>query len=167
MADCDARKAGGAIWGFLSTALKDKAHLIFDGASDLNGFDAWRRIMQHVHQGETVHKGQLRMLVKNPPLIKSLEEVPLGIVRFEKIMADYEAAGGDLPGPREMKEDLLKTLPQNFREQLMWRATSEDVDFEQFAEHIKRVAYDITFLQGKSVDVNSVEVDHQHQSGEP
>ncbi len=71
----------------------------------------------------------------------SLEEIPLGIVRFEKIMADYKAAGGDLPGPKEMKEDLLKTLPQSFREQLMWHATSDDVTFDQFAEHIKKVSY--------------------------
>ncbi len=83
MIDCDTRRAGEAIWSFLNTALKDKAKLVFDGAGDLNGFDAWRRIMQHIHQGETVHKGHLRDQVKNPPMIRTLEDVPLGIVRFE------------------------------------------------------------------------------------
>ncbi len=161
MIDCDARKAGGAIWGFLSSALSGKAQLVFEGTEDLNGFDAWRRLMQHIHQGENVHKGQLRNLVKNPPAIRSLEEVPLGIDRFEKIMRDYEAADGIVPQPQEMKEDLLKTLPQSFREQLMWHATSASVDFDQFAEHIKQVSYDMIFLQGKAVDVNNVEVEHQ------
>ncbi len=161
MIDCDTRKAGGAVWGFLSSALTGKAQLFFEGTDDLNGFDAWRRIMQHIHQGENVHKGQLRNLVKNPPSIRSLEEIPLGVIRFEKIMTDYKAAGGDVPGTQEMKEDLLKTLPQGFREQLMWHATSDDVTFDQFAEHIKKVSYDLLFLQGKAVDVNNVEVEHQ------
>ena len=40
MTELNITRLGGIIWGFLNTALKDRAKDCFEGADELNGFDA-------------------------------------------------------------------------------------------------------------------------------
>ena len=69
MIDINVRRLGEVLWGSMNTCLTGKAHEIWEGADPLNGFDAWRRFVQHIHQGANVRLGTPRRLVKNPPKI--------------------------------------------------------------------------------------------------
>ncbi len=107
MTELNTRRLGEIIWGFLNTCLADKARTCFEGADILNGFGAWRRIVQHIHQGANVRLGTLRRAVKNPPRIGKLEDIDSGIMRFEGIMKDYRNAGGVPPDGSRAQERFL------------------------------------------------------------
>ncbi len=158
MKEDDVQRLNEILWGFLNTCLSGKARTCFEGADMCNGFDAWRRVVQQIHQGANVRLGTLRRLVKSPPQIAKLEDIDAGIVRFEGIMKDYRAAGGVPPEGAELKNDLLETLPHEIREQLMWRATEVDHEtFGQFAGHVRNTANSILFHRGKTTSsLNSV-----------
>ena len=119
MTEVNVRRLSEVIWGFLNTCLHAKAKEEFEAADCLFGFDAWRRVVQHIWQGAKVRQGMLRKSVKSPPAIKSLEDVATGITRFEGIMKAYKEAGGSPPVGQELKNDFMDTLPETFREQLV------------------------------------------------
>ena len=68
--ETNVKRLSELIWGFLSTCLKDKAKEEFEASDELDGFDAWRRVTQHIWQGAKVRQGLLRKAVKSPPAIK-------------------------------------------------------------------------------------------------
>ncbi len=150
MTEVNVKRLGELIWGFLNDCLSGKARSCFEGADPLNGFDAWRRVVQHIHQGANVRLGTLRRMVKNPPQIAKIEDIDQGIVRFEAIMKDYKTAGGSPPEGAELKNDLLETLPMEIREGLMWRATELHETFGQFTMHVRNTANAILFHRGKA-----------------
>jgi hypothetical protein len=158
MTESNVERLSEVLWGFLNTCLKDKAKEEFEAAEELDGFDAWRRVVQHIWQGANVRQGLLRKAVKNPPAIKSLEDVSTGITRFEQIMKAYKDAGGVPPTGQELKNDFMDTLPEAFREQLFHRFTTvPDESFSNFVEHVRITAQSILFHKGKfSVPVNAV-----------
>ena len=157
MTEVNIERAGEIIWGFLNICLHDRAHTCLEGADMLNGFEGWRLVVQHIHQGRKVHKATLRKLVKNPPNINKLEDVAMGITHFENIMKDYKAAGGQLPDEIELKEDLVNTLPQEIRENLLWRASREDETFNAFKNHVKTTANSVLYHRGKTRPINGLD----------
>ena len=150
MTEINVKRLGEIIWGFLNACLTATARTCFEGADALNGFDAWRRVVHHIHQGANVRLGTLRRLVKNPPQIRRIEDIDQGIVHFEAIMKDYKAAGGSPPEGIELKNDLLETLPGEIREGLMWSATEIHENFGQFTAHVRSTANAILFHRGKA-----------------
>ena len=80
------------------------------GADVMNGPDGWRMIVQHIHSGRNVRLAQLRK-ERQPRPITKLEDVAVGITRYEKVLKDFEAAGGTPPGEQEKKNDLTESLP--------------------------------------------------------
>ncbi len=166
MTEINVKRLGELIWGFLNACLSDKARTCFEGADPLNGFDAWRRVVQHIHQGANVRMGALRRLVKNPPQILKMEDIDQGIVKFEAIMKDYRSAGGTPPCGAELKNDLLETLPMEIREGLMWRATEVHETFGQFTAHVRSTANAILFHRGKATSsLNNVGEALKEQNG--
>ena len=83
------------------------------------------------------------------PNITKLEDVDVGILRFEGIMRDFANAGGAVPSNDEMKEDLLDTLPKEIRKELLLRATTVKESFQEFASHVKTSVSQILFHEGK------------------
>ncbi len=164
MTELNIDRANEVIWGFLNPCLQDKAHTCFEGAELLNGLEGWRLVVQHIHQGRKVHKAMLRKIVKNPPAITKLEDVAMGITRFENLMKDYKAAGGQLPDEPELKEDLVNTLPQEIRENLLWRA-SRDEKFSDFKNHIRTTANSMLYHRGKVHPINAIDAQVNEEPG--
>ena len=99
------------IWGFMNTCLKDGARTVFDSADALHGFDAWRAIIQEIQKSRGIRLAQLRKVVRSPVKISKVEDVANGILKFENVIRDYVQAGGERPNDKEMKNDLIDTLP--------------------------------------------------------
>ena len=157
MIEVDVRRLSEVIWGFLGTCLVGEAHTIFEGAEELNGFEAWRLITQHVSSGQNVRLANLRKLVKNPPQIRRLEDVVTGITKFDNILKDYVAAGGNAPKDLELKDDLLNSLPQEIRENLLWRAVGPE-DYQAFKNHVRSTTTSVLYHRGKlDGGINSVD----------
>ena len=159
MTEINLVKLSDALWGFLNTCLKGEAHTTFENAEELNGFDGWRLVIQEIQKGRSVRKATLRKLVKNPPKISKLEDVSTGMVKYRNLLREYEAVGGKAPDEAEQKSDLLDALPQELRENLMWRAHNKlDETYAQFQSHVQATVNEILFHRGKlPSQVNAVE----------
>ncbi len=115
-----------SMWGFLSGCVSGTAEKMFNRAPQLNGLDAWRRLVRIIDNGIDLRleelRGEVRML--HTKQIKDLESVPAGIAEFEAKIEEYINAGGTGFGSdREMKSDLTAILPAKLREDLLWSAT--------------------------------------------
>jgi len=69
----------GLIWGFLNSACTDKARIIFDNASRMNGFDAWRRLCFRIDLGADSRIRELQRQIDRPPSFKNIEGVLAGL----------------------------------------------------------------------------------------
>ena len=149
------------IWGFLNICLKDNARTIFESVDMLNGLDAWRAVVLDIQKGRMIRLDQLRKVVRNPVNIVKLEDVNNGILKFENNIREYVAAGGERPNDREMKSDLLDTMPQEVRENLMWRLPEEE-PFAKFKNHVAATANNILYHRGKITwPINAVGTAHE------
>ena len=118
-----------AIWGFLSACLSGSAETIFRSAEDLNGIDAWRRVVRIIDSGLPLRleelRGEVRMLHTRP--MKDLEQVAAGVAEFEAKIKEYRQAGGKgFDGDHEMKSDLLAILPPKLREDHLLTAAGKE-----------------------------------------
>ena len=85
----------------------------------------------------------------------------MGITRYENLLRDYKAAGGQLPDVTEQKEDLVNMLPQEIRENLLWRASGKE-KFNEFKNHIETTANSMLYHRGKVSPINRLD-DHGDQ----
>ena len=162
MTEVDVRKANHAIWGFLGLCLKGEASKLYELAAELNGLDAWRLVVRNVQKGKSIQLGTLRRAVRNPESIRRLEDVSNGITKFETTLNEYKLAGGSTPNNDDLKSDLLDTLPQEIREQLLWHSTNPEISFEKFKSHIRNMANQILFHRGKTQPINGLD----HRKGD-
>ena len=169
MTEINLEKVAEALWGFLNTCLKGEAHKMFENAEELNGFDGWRLVVQEIQRGRSVRKATLRKLVKNPPKITKLEDVNAGMIKYRNILREYEAVGGTPPDDSEQKCDLLDSLPQVIRENLMWRAYNlKDETYLQFQTHVQATVNEILFHRGELPNsINAIDGPHPCDSGVP
>ena len=153
-------RLSGVLWGFLNTCLKGEAHTVFEGADLLNGLEGWRLVVQDIQRGRSIRMATLRKLVKHPPHVTKLEDVASAMLKYQNVLKEYKAVDGILPSEEEQKSDLLDTLPQELRENLMWRATNKPEErLSDFQNHIRGTVNEILFHRGKlSNTVNTVEI---------
>ena len=163
ISDVQMERLNELIWGFLNTCLKDSAHTVFENVELLNGLDAWRAVVLEIHRGQGIRLAQLRKIVRNPPSISKVEDVAGGILRFENAVKEYAAVGGDAPNDKELKSDLLDTLPQELRENLMWRQSgaTSDESFTDFKNHVRTAANNVLYHRGKANNsINTITGDY-------
>ena len=130
--------ANGQLWGFMSNAVSAEADTIFKGADDLNGFDAWRRLIRYITHGASIKLEMMRTEMKHSYAkpIKNVETVAIGIAEFELRYKEYGEAGGTLPTDQGQKADLPNILPAELREGLLWRATDPG-SFARFRDMVR------------------------------
>ncbi len=155
--------ANGSIWGFLSNCVSAEAETIFKTAKDLQGFDAWRRLVRYIDHGKEIKlesmRTEMKMLHLKP--IKNLESVPIGIAEFDLKMKEYHDAGGTLPSESEMKNDLLRILPESLQGELLWRATDPG-PYTRFRDVVRAQA-SRTLLTRRRLPLHNVEDDLREQ----
>ena len=107
------------------------AETMFKRAEVLNGLDAWRIISRQIDHGRAIRLETLRREMKelHTKPIRSLECVEEGVAEFENVHTEYERAGGLIPNDSELKSDLLRILPREIRELLLWHSSNIGVSF--------------------------------------
>ena len=58
----------------------------------------------------------------------------VGVASFENFMAEYVKAGGPQAPDVQMKADLLRALPTEIQELLLWHSTDIGVTFARFRD---------------------------------
>ena len=66
--------------------------------------------------------------------MKNLEDVEQCVATFENSIYEYTQAGGIAPSDKEMKDDLLRLLPERIQSDLLWDAANIDVSFAKFRD---------------------------------
>jgi len=129
------------VWGFISGCVSGEAETVFKRADELNGLDAWRRLVRFIDHGRGIRLDALRSEVRAlhlKPMTK-LEHVAIGIAEFENKLREYEDAGGRRAEDAERKADLLAILPQELRENLLGRA-ADSGPYDQFRDMVQAQA---------------------------
>ena len=116
---------------------------------ELNGLEAWRAICRVIDQGRPLRLECLRRQLRVPEVIKDLAAIPLGITKFEKLVKDFVAAGGERPTDAHMKSDLLEMFPEALRDQLFWHATEPSWNFSMFRARVVTTAARILHYKGR------------------
>ena len=168
--ELSAVRLSGALWGFLNTCLKGEAHTVFEGADALRGFGGWRLVIHEIQRGRPIRMVSLRQQVKHPPKIHKLEDVAGAMLRYQHLLKEYKAVDGILPSEHEQTSDLLDSLPQELRENLLWRATNfPNEKLSDFQAHIRATVNEILFHRGKvPIPVNAInatnseDIQHDH-----
>ena len=128
------------MWGFLAAVVSGSAETMFKRADrcvgEMNGIDAWRRLVRHIDHGRDIRLDDLRHEMKLMHLrtMKNLEDVEQGVAAFENSIYDFVQAGGPAPSDKEMKDDLLRLLPEKIQCDLLWNASNVEVSFAKFRD---------------------------------
>ena len=85
--------------------------------------------------------------------IKNFEAVEEGVNEFENTMAEYVKAGRPEPPDSEPKSDLLRILPREIRELLLWHSTDVGVSFQRFVAQTAQVLMN----RGSHRSINAVD----------
>ena len=128
------------ILGFLSNCISGEAQTIFKKTGTLMGVEAWRRISRFIDHGREVRLETLRnevRMIRGRFVIKSLEEVIIGIAKLENKIDEYVEAGGTRPGDQEMKSDLNAALPPKLSELLCIKQSDPKMSYESFKDFVR------------------------------
>jgi hypothetical protein len=105
------------VWGFLAAVVSGSADTMFKRADlvvgEMNGVDAWRRLVRHIDHGADSRLDELRHEMKMIHLkpMKALADVEQGVAAFENSIHEFVAAGGAPLPDKDMQDDLLRILP--------------------------------------------------------
>ena len=146
------------IFGFLSGCLHGTADVMFKRADWNNGIDAWRRIVRQVDHGRSIRLETFRREVQDIHTrpIKTLEAVEEGVAQFENLMQEYVKAGGPESSDAELKSDLLRILPREIRELLLWYSTNVGVSFQNFRDTVVAQTAQVLMNRGGARSLNAV-----------
>jgi hypothetical protein len=122
-----------AIWGFLSNCLSGEAQTMFKKSDKMMGVDAWRRLVRFIDHGRDIRLETLRnevRMIRGRYVIKSLEEVVVGIAKSESKIQEFVDAGGKRPDDQEMKSDLSAILPPKVSGNLLFKQTDVKMSYD-------------------------------------
>ena len=143
----DLDRLGEVLWGFLNTCLRGTAKETFELADDLDGFNAWRRVVQDIRKSRNIRLAQTRRAVRNPPSVKDVGHIAQAVKNFDAIHKAYREAGGTIHDAQEKKLDLLESMPKEIRSQLQWRMKLPE-GYEEFRDMLVSTADDINYHDG-------------------
>ena len=121
--------------------------------------------MRHIDHGQAIRLETLRRQVQDlhTKPIKTLEDIEEGVASFENIMAEYVKAGGHQAPDGQMKADLLRVLPKEIRELLLWHSTDAGVSFSRFRDTVVNQTAQVLMNRGGARGVNAVGADEDRR----
>ncbi len=78
--------------------------------------------------------------MRRPAPIKSLADVPQGVLRFSNLYREFTEAGGEELSSDTLKSDLYGSLPSSLRDQLLWHTIDPRMSWDAFREHVSATA---------------------------
>ena len=106
----DLNVINGLVWGFLNSAVTDKARITFSNAGRMNGLDAWRRLCYRTDLGSENRIMELERQIDRPQSFKSIDAVLPGLEDWDNLLRRMREAGGELPSDRKLRYKLLEML---------------------------------------------------------
>ena len=110
----DPEKISNELWSFLNLTfgnVRDRS--AFDNARAGNGFDAWRRIVEHVGPRSEQRLHSMHNDVTRPSASKRLADVERDLDKWESDFDEYYRCGGDRLGKITMVLTAKTRIPPN------------------------------------------------------
>ena len=109
------------LWGYLNFNLTGEARPIFENVGDLQGFEAWRKLVKGIRSRAEVRKLALSGKVQRPAEAKRLTDVPKALETWDTDMREFLEAGGRSMSFDERKLALLNIVPEQIPADIMIR----------------------------------------------
>jgi hypothetical protein len=145
------------LWKFIKMTAKGEAMKIVKSIGMGHGLEVWRALIWEINKGRAGRAAMLAERIRNPAAIKSYQAVSAAIAEMDSIIQDHEGADGRKFDESELKQFLLRALPQDLRESLILKATEPD-SYMAFKQQVRmKVAFIMQCRQQSSRAVNSLE----------
>ena len=136
----DVERVSAETWSFLNSCLQGDGQITFGLVENFNGLEAWRRLTEPVTAQSASKRVALGQQLRNPPMIKHLDDVIPGMERFENVVKDYVLAGGNPPDDEEKASIILPKLPDMIQDKLIFSEHKSYRDIKKYlTEHITRL----------------------------
>ena len=96
--DESVRPLAADLWGFLALNLVGTARLWINNSIPLEGFDLWQRVRRHVPSRSGIRRHELLTQVQRLATAGKLSEVPMALIRWDRVLREYIEAGGASEG---------------------------------------------------------------------
>ena len=100
------------LWGYLNLNVTGEARQVFENVDDLQGFEAWRKLVKGIRSRAEVRKLQLQGQVQRPVEAKRLADVPKALEAWDTNMREFLEAGGRPMSFDERKLALFGIVPE-------------------------------------------------------
>ena len=77
------------LWGYLNLNITGEARQVFENVEDLQGFEAWRKLVKGIRSKAEVRKLQLQGQVQRPAEAKRLSDVPKALEAWDTNMREF------------------------------------------------------------------------------
>ena len=120
----DVQRISQDIWSFLNGCLSGEGQVTFGLVPNFNGLEAWRCLARPV----TSQSASKCVVLRNPNIIKTVDDVMASIERCESAIKDFVVAGGSPPNDEDKCNIITSKLPEVIQDKVMSK------EFTSFAE---------------------------------
>ncbi len=140
----DLATLSGHLWAFLQMSTKrgEAAKIVRAVRPERHGVEVWRALCWEINRGRGGLMVELRDRLQRPAPVKSYAAVSGAIADFDGLLEEYRAAGGTPIPDSELKQNFLKCLPGDLRENLIMKAAEDGETWSVFSRAVRtKVAF--------------------------
>ena len=125
----DIQRISQEIWSFLNGCLSGEGQVTLRLVPNFNGLEAWRCLTRPVTSQSASKRVVLGQQVRNPNIIKTVDDVMASIERYESAIKDFVVAGRSPPNDEDKCNIIIiSKLPEVTQHKVMFK------EFASFAE---------------------------------
>ena len=135
----DVQRISQEIWSFLNGCLSGEGQVTFGLVPNFNGLEAWRCLTRPV-TSQSASKRVVLGQVRNPNIIKTVDDVMASIERYESAIKHFVVAGGSPPNDEDNCNIIISKLPEVIRDKVMFKEFTSFAELKRFLqEHPQRI----------------------------
>ena len=134
----DVQRISQEIWSFFNGCLSDEDQVTFGLVPNFNGLEAWRCLTRPVTSQSASTRVVLGKQVRNPNIIKTVDDVMASMERHESAIKEFVVAGGSPANDDDMH--IIIKLQQVVQDKVMFKEFTSFVELKRFLqEHTQRI----------------------------
>ena len=136
----DVERISAEVWAFLNSCLQGEGQVTFGLVPNFNGMEAWRALTRPVTARSASRRVILGQQMRNPPNMKTMDDIICGLERFENSVKDFIMAGGTAPDDEEKCSIVMSKLPEAIQEKMMFSDFNSYAKLKKYLqEHVQRM----------------------------
>ena len=116
----DVQRISQEIWSFLNGCLSGEGQVTCGLVPNINGVEAWRCVTRPVTFQSASKRVVLGQQLRNPNIIKTVDDVMASMERYESAIKDFVVAGGAPPNDEDKCNIIISKLPEVVQDEVMF-----------------------------------------------